>query len=177
MCWRAGDAAAALGRGTAPRPPAVFQRGGRGGTVRDPFLHSQQEKQTQPGRPLHDTLFSANTPPWTGKHLCCCFVLLFLYFLCILDITPPSLHPFSASLLSFFPRLLSETLLPAMPYQKHGSRTTHLPPMADERERCARHNERTAPWVTLITDVTIRDGALCPCAAAAILAMVLRWFI
>lgn len=31
--------------------------------------------------------------------------------------------------------------------------------------------------VTLITDVSTLDGGLCTCAAAAMLAMVLRWFI
>lgn len=35
----------------------------------------------------------------------------------------------------------------------------------------------TAPLRTLITDVVIREGAHCTCAAAAMLAMVLRWFI
>lgn len=43
--------------------------------------------------------------------------------------------------------------------------------------KCAQGKEPAAPCVTLITDVTILEGALCPCAAAAILAMVLRWFI
>lgn len=31
--------------------------------------------------------------------------------------------------------------------------------------------------VTFITEVTILEGRLCPCAAAAMFAMVLRWFI
>ena len=38
VCRGARDAAAALGRGTAPRPSAVFQRGSRGGTVRHTLL-------------------------------------------------------------------------------------------------------------------------------------------
>ncbi len=115
------------------------------------------------------TLFS-NTQTDTQASML--FSSLFFFW----DTVPPPLllHPF----LAFFPRLLSDRLLPAMPYESTDHTPPsplHLPSMADER--CARHNERTAPWVTLITDVTILDGALCPCAAAAILAMVLRWFI
>ncbi len=130
---------------------------------------ANRKKQTQPGRPLHDTFFSAtHFYRHTSVHA-------FFFSFCWDTVPPPLLlHPF----LAFVPRLLSDRLLPAMPYESadHASPSPlHLPSMADER--CAWYNERTAPWVTLITDVTIRDGALCACAAAAILAMVLRWFI
>ncbi len=166
---RAGDAAAALGWGTTPRPPAVFQRGGRGGTVGDPFLHSQQKKTNTARAAITWHILFSNTLLQTHKRPC-------FFFSFFWDTVPPPLllHPF----LAFFPRLLSDRLLPAMPYESadHAPPSPlHLPSMADER--CAWYNERTAPWVTLITDVTIRDGALCACAAAAILAMVLRWFI
>lgn len=38
-------------------------------------------------------------------------------------------------------------------------------------------SRRSASKDTFITEVTILEGRLCPCAAAAMFAMVLRWFI
>lgn len=42
---------------------------------------------------------------------------------------------------------------------------------------CRRSGVRSALKVTFITEVTILEGRLWPCAAAAMFAMVLRWFI
>lgn len=42
---------------------------------------------------------------------------------------------------------------------------------------CSRTCDTPALKVTFITEVTILEGRLWPCAAAAMLAMVLRWFI
>ncbi len=91
---RAGDAAAALGWGTAPRPPAVFQRGGRGGTVGDPFLHSQQKKTNTARAAITWHILFSNTLLQTHKRPC--FFLLFF-------VETPSPHPFFCilSLLSF----------------------------------------------------------------------------
>ncbi len=133
-----------------------------------PAQPTGKNKHSQGGHYMTHS-FQQHTDRHTSVHA---FSSLFFF----LRHRPPT--PSSASFPCFFPRLLSDRLLPAMPYESTDHTPPsplHLPSMADER--CARHNERTAPWVTLITDVTILDGALCPCAAAAILAMVLRWFI
>lgn len=118
---RAGDAAAALGWGTAPRPPAVFQRGGRGGTVGDPFLHSQQEKQTQPGRPLHDTFFSAtHLYGHTSVHA--------FFFLLFLRHRPPTPLPLLCILSLLSSQAIVWQTVPCNAVWKHGSRTTQPPP-------------------------------------------------
>ncbi len=116
---RAGDAAAALGWGTTPRPPAVFQRGGRGGTVGDPFLHSQQKKTNTARAAITWHILFSNTLLQTHKRPC--FFLLFF-----LRHRPPT--PSSAS----FPCFLSQAIVwqtaPCNAVRKRGSRTTQPPP-------------------------------------------------
>ncbi len=156
---------AALGWGDdSPASCRLPEKGAREG-LSGPWdcLHSQKKKNKQPGGHYMTHFFSNNTSTDTQASM------LFLLFFW----DKPSPHPLFCilSLLSFPGYCLTDCSL-QLPYESADHAHHPAPPpslnglMRDVHDTM-RERRR---WVTLITDVTIRDGALCACAAAAILA-------